>query len=124
LSRLAPDIVAKQLLERFPSNSPPHYFIVKAFADFAYAYPQLFLPHLKEVLSRSLPILASLKQDNLKWVFCAALGRWAEAIVKCKKENKSNIPMSEYSSAMHASFKNVLKEFLIIREPKFRLAAA
>ena len=38
LSRLAPDIVARQLLERFPSNSPPHYFIVKAFADFAYTY--------------------------------------------------------------------------------------
>jgi len=124
LSRLAPDIVAKQLLERFPSTSPPHYFIVKAFADFAYTYPHLFLPHCKEVVSRSLPILASLKQDNLKWVFCAGLGRWAEAVVRCKKESKNNIPTSEYSSAMHAAIKHMLNDWLVIREPKIRLAAS
>ncbi len=83
----------------------------------------LFLPHCKEVVSRSLPILASLKQDNLKWVFCAGLGRWAEAVVRCKKESKQNIPVSEYSSAMHAAIKHMLNEWLVIREPKIRLAA-
>lgn len=75
-------------------------------------------------MSRSLPILASLKQDNLKWVFCAGLGRWAEAIVRCKKESKTNIPITEYSSAMHAALKHMLAEYLVIREPKIRLAAA
>jgi hypothetical protein len=122
LARLVPDIVAKQLLERFPATSPPHYFIVKALADFAYSYPLLFLPYCKEVVSRSLPILAALKQDNLKWVFCAGLGRWAEAIVRCK-ELKPNIAIAEYSSAMHAALKHVLAEYLVIREPKIRLAA-
>lgn len=32
LAAFVPDIVAKQLLSRFPSNNPPHYFIVKVFS--------------------------------------------------------------------------------------------
>ena len=30
LAAFVPDIVAKQLLSRFPSNNAPHYFVVKA----------------------------------------------------------------------------------------------
>lgn len=46
------------------------------------------MPHLKQVLTRALPILASIKQDNMRWVFAAGIGRWAEALVKCLDEQK------------------------------------
>jgi hypothetical protein len=38
LARLYPDLVAKNLIDRFPANQLPHYFIVKALADFAHLY--------------------------------------------------------------------------------------
>lgn len=53
------------------------------------------MPHLKEILTRALPILAMIKQDNLRWVFCAGLGRWAEAVVRVAKEDE-NVNFAEY----------------------------
>jgi hypothetical protein len=34
-----------------------------------------FVPHLKEVLIKTLPLLALIKHDNLRWVIAASLGR-------------------------------------------------
>lgn len=38
LARVVPDTVAKHLIDRFPANQLPHYFVVKALADFAHLY--------------------------------------------------------------------------------------
>jgi maestro heat-like repeat-containing protein family member 1 len=79
------------------------------------------LPHLKEILSRTLPILAMIKHDNLRWVFAAALGRWAEAVIVATndKENPSLIPISEFSAQMHTASKHILKEWLLQMSSKF-----
>lgn len=84
LSCLTPSSVAEELLRNIPSSSTvlPHYFILKAFADFAHANPIGFVPHLKEIMTRMLPVLSIVKQDNLRWVFSACLGRFAEAIIQ------------------------------------------
>jgi hypothetical protein len=38
LARVVPDTVAKNLIDRFPATQLPHYFVVKALADFAHLY--------------------------------------------------------------------------------------
>jgi len=136
LSRYCPDVVSGQLLERFPisSTNPPHYFVIKALSDMAFYYPLLFVSNLKEVLSRTLPLLAMIKHDNLRWVFCAALGRWAEAAIYCLdlSSTSSNHQMnpidrttiSQYHSSMLTAMKHILLEWLNSRETKIRLAAA
>ncbi|KAL0491454.1 maestro heat-like repeat-containing protein [Acrasis kona] len=123
MARVVPDTVARNLIDRFPANQIPHYFVVKALADFAHLYPELFLPHLKEILTRALPILALIKQDNIRWVFCAGLGRWAEAVVRVAKSD-DKVTLSEYSGSMHAALKWCLNENLPLRNQKIRLVAA
>lgn len=39
------------------------------------------VPRLREVFSRVLPVLASIKHDNMRWVFAAAMGHFCEAVV-------------------------------------------
>lgn len=78
----------------------------------------LFLPHLKEVLTRALPILAVIKHDNLRWVFSAGLGRWAESIVVAMREKKTPVPKSEYSASIHTALKHVLGEWIASYELK------
>nr|CAG4715342.1 unnamed protein product [Naegleria fowleri] len=138
LSRYVPDLVTGQLLERFPisSTNPPHYFVIKALSDIAFYYPLLFIGNLKEVLSRTLPLLALIKHDNLRWVFCAALGRWSEAAIYClelsEKPSQNNAMLnpidkstiSQYHSSILTAMKHILLEWLNVRETKIRLAAA
>jgi maestro heat-like repeat-containing protein family member 1 len=38
MARIAPKKVANELLEYLPSNTPPHYFVIKTLGDFAYSY--------------------------------------------------------------------------------------
>jgi hypothetical protein len=64
-----------------------------------------------------------IKQDNLRWVFCAGLGRWAEAVVRANQENDS-INFAEYSGSMHTAIKWCLTENLQVRNQKIRLVAA
>jgi hypothetical protein len=40
------------------------------------------VPRLREVFSRVLPVLASIKHDNMRWVFAASMGHFCEAVVQ------------------------------------------
>ena len=52
------------------------------------------VPNLKKVLARILPVLASVKLDNMKWVFATGLGRFCEAILNYAANTK-NEPKTE-----------------------------
>jgi hypothetical protein len=39
------------------------------------------VPKLKVVLARVLPVLASIKQDNMKWVFATSMWKFCDAVV-------------------------------------------
>jgi maestro heat-like repeat-containing protein family member 1 len=73
------------------------------------------LPHLKEVLIKTLPLLALLKHDNLRWVFAAGLGRFAEAIVIATNDEKnpSLIPVSEFSGSINTALRHIMSEWLL-----------
>ncbi|KAL9646130.1 hypothetical protein ABK040_008008 [Willaertia magna] len=125
LSRYVPNIVSFELLDNFPlsAQQPPHYFVIKTFMDFAFQYPKLFINNLKEILTRTLPLLAMIKHDNLRWVICAALGRFSEALIYCFKENLIN-DLTPYNQPFLTVLKHILQEWLNLRETKIRLAAA
>lgn len=71
----------KELLKLFSPGTVPHYFVIKTFGDFLPANPLAAVPKLREVLARVLPVLASIKMPNLKWVFATALGNFCDAIL-------------------------------------------
>ena len=39
------------------------------------------VPQLKDVLARVLPVLASIKHDNMRWAFAFCMGQFCEAII-------------------------------------------
>jgi len=80
LCDLAPATGMKALLEAIPSGQVPHYFVLKAASDFAALSPLRFLPFLKEVLAKLLPILSMAKQDNHRAIFSYAMGMFCDAI--------------------------------------------
>jgi hypothetical protein len=41
MARIQPKLVATELLDYFPANTPPHYFVVKTLADFSYKYRKI-----------------------------------------------------------------------------------
>jgi hypothetical protein len=51
------------------------------------------------VIARILPVLASIKLDNMKWVFATGLGRFCEAILNYSA-NKQNEPRTESKYTM------------------------
>lgn len=59
------------MLAQMPTMQLPHYFVMKALADFARASPRKFIPHLKLAMTKVLPLLSLVKQDNMKWAFAA-----------------------------------------------------
>uniref|UniRef100_A0A7S1PFF5 Uncharacterized protein n=1 Tax=Percolomonas cosmopolitus TaxID=63605 RepID=A0A7S1PFF5_9EUKA len=124
-TRHNPQISARLLLENFPQGKIPHYFIIKALADFAHRYPKEFVPHLKDILSRTLPLLGMLKHDNLKWVFAAGLGRWSEAVVRVSEEfPDEEVDPRDYSASVRAALQHALQEWLLYKQSKVRLACA
>lgn len=124
-TRHNPQISAKLLLENFPQGKIPHYFIVKAMADFAQRYPKDFLPYLKDIMSRTLPLLGLLKHDNMKWVFAAALGRWSEAVVRVSLDYpEEEVDPREYSASVRAALQHGITDWLPSKQQKIRLVFA
>mmetsp|Transcript_2945 Transcript_2945/g.4295 ORF Transcript_2945/g.4295 Transcript_2945/m.4295 type:complete len:1686 (-) Transcript_2945:16-5073(-) len=127
-ARIIPNVAAQHLLDRFPMGKIPHYFVIKALADFAHEYPDLFIPHLKESITRTLPLLGMLKHDNYKWVFSAALGRWAESVVRCTEESEkisvNNVTVTDYSQTMHSALNHNMQDWLLNKQVKIRLVSA
>lgn len=95
-----PNQIMDELLKRFESGSLPHYFVMKTLGDFVaangilrffisclYRFPNesaavATVPRLRDVFSRVLPVLASIKHDNMRWVFAASTGHFCEAVVQ------------------------------------------
>lgn len=52
-----------------------------------------------------------IKHDNLRWIFSAGLGRWAEAIISAKKQG-AQIDISLYAGSMSTALRHCLNEWL------------
>jgi len=85
----------------------------------------LFLHHLNEFLTRALPALAMIRQDNMRRVFSAALGYSANSIIVFQQDNSSTESYKQQnSSSFYSALKHVLSEWLPAREPRVCLASS
>eukprot|EP01012_Entosiphon_sulcatum_P068091 TRINITY_DN980_c0_g1_i1.p1 TRINITY_DN980_c0_g1~~TRINITY_DN980_c0_g1_i1.p1 ORF type:complete len:1717 (+),score=407.18 TRINITY_DN980_c0_g1_i1:338-5152(+) len=127
IAKLAPEETAEALISSIPSSGLPHYFVMKGLADFAHASPAKFIPHLKPVMTKVLPILALVKHDSMRWVFTCALGRFAEAIIQYnagESNPNANYAVSEFSDSMYTSLNMLHTEWANSKEARLRCAVA
>lgn len=83
------------------------------------------VPLLRETFARVLPVLASVKQDNMKWVFASGIGFFCDAILAYSANNagKEGVPaMTGFSSEVFPAFEVMFSQWLESKEVRVRLA--
>jgi hypothetical protein len=126
-----PDDLMRDLLALFSPGTVPHYFVIKTFADFVPANALAAVPKLKEVLARILPVLASIKAPNIKWVFATALGNFCEAILHYVANvedgavvaaGQQKFTLESFSSEVFPCYEVLFAQWLPAKEAAVRLA--
>eukprot|EP01132_Coremiostelium_polycephalum_P004092 gene4092-5120_t len=120
-----PNQIMDELLKRFEPGSIPHYFIMKTLGDFIGSNPIPTVPKIRDILSRVLPVLASIKHDNFKWVFAAALGHFADAIVtyvaNLDAGSDKTVSLYSFSAEFYPAFELMFSKWLSTNHDKVRL---
>ncbi|EFA77696.1 hypothetical protein PPL_12305 [Heterostelium album PN500] len=117
-----PTQIMDELVKRFETGMIPHYFIMKTLGDFIASNPLPTVPRIRDVLSRVLPVLASIKLDNIKWVFAAALGNFSEAIVAYVSNiTDPNLHLYSFSSEFYPAMELIFSKWLSSNHEKVRL---
>lgn len=77
------------------------------------------MPKLKEVLARVLPVLASVKQENMKWVFASSVGHFCDAILyfAANTERGADV-IPSFSNAVFPAYEIMFNNWLLSKEPK------
>eukprot|EP00026_Physarum_polycephalum_P000352 Phypoly_transcript_00352.p1 GENE.Phypoly_transcript_00352~~Phypoly_transcript_00352.p1 ORF type:complete len:1660 (+),score=332.46 Phypoly_transcript_00352:97-5076(+) len=121
-----PNQIMDELLKRFESGSLPHYFVMKTLGDFVAANAVATVPRLREVFSRVLPVLASIKHDNMRWVFAASMGHFCEAVVQyvanIDQGIDKTVTITTYSGDVFPAYEFMFSKWMSSGEPKVRLA--
>jgi len=121
-----PDEVMNELLAQFSPGVLPHYFIVKTFADFVPANPSATVPKLKDVWARILPVLALVKQSNLRWVFATAMGNFCDAVLhhvaSLESESERSNTLESFASDVFPAFEVLFTVWISSKEEKVRAA--
>lgn len=114
------------LLSQFTPGQVPHYFTIKTMGDLATANGMNVVPLLKDVLARVIPVLGSIKHDNMRWVFASAMARFAEAILLYVQNfavaPDKSISLETFSSEMYPPYEVMFSAWAKSSEKKVRLA--
>eukprot|EP00698_Gefionella_okellyi_P010953 TRINITY_DN286_c0_g1_i1.p1 TRINITY_DN286_c0_g1~~TRINITY_DN286_c0_g1_i1.p1 ORF type:complete len:1629 (+),score=391.49 TRINITY_DN286_c0_g1_i1:371-4888(+) len=121
IGKRLPAQLLEEMIRRFDGVPVPHYFVIKSLADFAVRNPADITKRLKEILSRMLPLLNSIKHDNLRWVFAYALHKFAEAIREAAAAGACE--MTAFADDINVAFEVLLKDWLARSEDKLRAVA-
>ncbi|GAM26848.1 hypothetical protein SAMD00019534_100230 [Acytostelium subglobosum LB1] len=93
--------------------------------DFIGSNPVPTVPRIRDVLSRVLPVLASIKHDNIKWVFASALGNFADAIVAYVSNidagSDKSLTLYTFSSEFYPALELMFSKWLSSSQDKVRL---
>jgi len=123
LGRRYPKQIVDRLLQLFGPGEVPHYFVVKTLADLAIANPVNVVPLLADVLSRMTPVLASIKLEDMKWVFAYAIGHFCDAMISYKADtNNTGMPITQFSPQIYTAFELFLTTWIIQKNRLVRLA--
>ena len=118
--------ILEELMKRFVPGSVPHYFIMKTLGDLFSANPLDTVPRLKDVIARVLPVLSSVKQENMRWVFASGLGHFCEGILNyvanIEHAQDKSFGISSFSSDMFPAYEMLFSNWLTSsKESKVRI---
>eukprot|EP01125_Pyxidicula_operculata_P019218 TRINITY_DN694_c5_g1_i1.p1 TRINITY_DN694_c5_g1~~TRINITY_DN694_c5_g1_i1.p1 ORF type:complete len:1709 (+),score=479.86 TRINITY_DN694_c5_g1_i1:28-5154(+) len=117
-----PQKIIGDLLALFGPGVVPHYFVMKTLADLAIANPVGTVPVLQDVFARMLPVLSSIKQENMRWVFANAVGSFCEAIIAYKANtDQVKIDVSTFAPQAYAAYELMYSNWLPSENKKIRL---
>eukprot|EP01117_Protostelium_nocturnum_P011732 TRINITY_DN4276_c0_g1_i1.p1 TRINITY_DN4276_c0_g1~~TRINITY_DN4276_c0_g1_i1.p1 ORF type:complete len:1650 (+),score=410.28 TRINITY_DN4276_c0_g1_i1:183-5132(+) len=120
-----PDEIIKELLSKFQPGIIPHYFIIKTLGDFAVANPLDTVPKMKEIFARILPVLGSVKLENMKWVFASTIGNFCDAVTtyvaNIDRGSNKSIHSYSFSSDVFPAYEILFNNWLQAKEAKVRL---
>lgn len=121
-----PNQLMDELIRLFKPGQMPHYFVIRCLADFAGANPFAVAPRLREVFSRVIPVMGSIKDDPTKWAFTNAIGRFAEAVThfiqNAPVDAKLDANDLNYSNDFNMMFDVILVNWINSKETKARLS--
>ncbi|KAF9411062.1 hypothetical protein HW555_010045 [Spodoptera exigua] len=84
------DLVLRSLINQLSPASVPHYTIAHTLGTLAAVNTHGVVPHIKEILSKMLPLLSLVKADGLKQAFAYAFGHFAVAVSEQIGDNVEN----------------------------------
>lgn len=84
------DLVLRSLINQLSPASVPHYTIAHTLGTLAAVNTHGVVPHIKEILSKMLPLLSMVKSDGLKQAFAYAFGHFAVAVSEQIGDNVEN----------------------------------
>ncbi|CAD0196390.1 unnamed protein product [Chrysodeixis includens] len=101
------DLVLRSLINQLSPASVPHYTIAHTLGTLAAVNTHGVVPHIKEILSKMLPLLSLVKTDGLKQAFAYAFGHFAVAVSEQIGDNVENDNITSIKD-------NFVTEFTII----------
>ena len=119
--------IMQTLVSKFTPGKIPHFYVLKLIGDLATHSPAQVVPLLKDVISRVVPITASVKKDNMRWVFSYAISHFSEAIVHFIANAESqelSLQYISYGTELYPTYEIMLTVWLPARESKVRLMTA
>ncbi|XP_078440050.1 ARM repeat superfamily protein isoform X2 [Wolffia australiana] len=118
----APDLMMDEIFRHFSGPSSALPAMVQVLADFASDKAMLFIPRLKDVLSRVLPILGSVR-DSQRPIFANAIRCWFQAAGQCSVDFPCDwLHDSVVMSYLNSVFELLLKVWASSRDTKVRLS--
>ncbi|CAA6662595.1 unnamed protein product [Spirodela intermedia] len=119
----APDLMMEEIFRHFTGPSSALPAMVQILADFASSEALQFTPRLKDVLSRVLPILGNIR-DNQRPIFANAFKCWCQAAQQYGGDFPSDwLHDSVVMSFLNSVFELLLKVWASSRDLKVRLSA-
>ncbi|EFJ27035.1 hypothetical protein SELMODRAFT_412624 [Selaginella moellendorffii] len=117
-----PSLVMEEIFLQLVGGSVPVLALVQALAEFSTIDAVQFVPHMKGVLSRVLPLLGGIK-DAQKKTFADAFACWsAGMIVYVEKYPSAPYLGPDMQALLHSAFDLFLGRWLLARDAKVSLA--
>ncbi|KAI3989746.1 hypothetical protein MKX01_040716 [Papaver californicum] len=118
-----PDLMMEEIFLYLSGPSAALPAMVQVLADFASAQALQFSPHLKDVLSRVLPILGSVK-DAHRPIFANAFKFWCQAVLHYGVDFPSHLLLdSDVMSFLNSAFELLLRVWASSRDLKVRVTS-
>uniref|UniRef100_A0A914UT92 Uncharacterized protein n=1 Tax=Plectus sambesii TaxID=2011161 RepID=A0A914UT92_9BILA len=100
--------VMDALLQKFQPGFQPHSYVLRTLGDIAVSNVFGFVPFLSDVMSRTVPMLNSVKSDSMKAAYASAIRHFCEAVreyvANIKDAPDPSVGKNVYAGQMEAAY--------------------